>query len=122
MITTNEYIDKARVEPKKLGFVTTTQLKTPNPEPVTRGSGPAKVITTHGMPPRGRMMTLLARRAARLKVPDPEPAPAQAEQEERDVEDHSASNPLTNEGMPDIEPMRKKKSAPKKQAKPKKTE
>jgi hypothetical protein len=47
VITTNAHINPAKVEPKKLGIVTTAQLPTPEPEPITRGSDLSKMITTH---------------------------------------------------------------------------
>lgn len=71
MITTNDHVNAPAIEPKKLDIRTTDQLKQPAPEPVTRGAGPGKMITTH---------------------------------DERDIEDHSASNPLVNEGLPEPAP------------------
>jgi len=50
MITTNDHVNAPAIEPKKLGIRTTGQLKQPAPEPVTRGAGPGKMITTHDEP------------------------------------------------------------------------
>jgi hypothetical protein len=47
MITTNDHINPAKVEPRKLGIVTTAQQPMPEPEPITRGSDLSKMLTTH---------------------------------------------------------------------------
>jgi hypothetical protein len=127
-ITTNDYSNPVKAEPKKLGIRTSAQLPTPVPDPITRGSDPAKAITTHDLPdppPRGRMAKLNARRAAMLKGADPEPVipePAPAQVEERDVEDHSKSNPLVNDGLGGAIPTFASVTfEPKKKAKPKKS-
>jgi hypothetical protein len=50
MITTNDHIDPANGEPKKLGIRTTDKLTEGPPEAVTRKSDLSKVITTHDEP------------------------------------------------------------------------
>lgn len=91
MITTNAHINPAKVEPKKLGIVTTEGIATQAPEPITRGSDLSKMITSHDVD--GMMGALGYKRV-----------------EERDVEDHSKSNTLLNEGLPEPEPKKKAKA------------
>lgn len=50
MITTNDHVNPATVEPKKLGIRTTEQIATQVSEPVTRGTDLSKMITTHDEP------------------------------------------------------------------------
>jgi hypothetical protein len=125
MITTNDYSNPVKAEPKKLGIRTSAQLPTPVPDPITRGSDPAKAITTHDLPdppPRGRMAKLNARRAAMLKSlePEPEPVPEAAPEDARVVADSMMSAlGYTKVEERDIEP--EPEPEPKKKAKPKKS-
>jgi hypothetical protein len=50
MITTNDHVNPAKVEPRKLDIRTTEQIATQAPEPVTRGADLGKMITTHDEP------------------------------------------------------------------------